>query len=689
MMAAAGHDLDDTGVGLAHAVRRETDGNPFFTGELLRHLGETGGIVLGDDGRWTVAGGLDELGLPRSVRDVVGRRVERLGDEALRVLSLGAVIGREFEIGILARVADVEEDDVLDLVEAAVGAAILAEGAGADRYRFAHALIQHSLYDELSPARRQRTHKRVAEVLEEREPSADPAALADLAHHWVAATRPTDLGKALQYVRRAGDAARAVLAPHDAIRWYSQALELLAREPTPDLRLRASLLAVLGTVQRQVALPESRATLLEAAALARDVNDPEALVLAALGFSKSSVLEMEGDGALKPIITAALNTTSAQAPSVRARLLVELALAHDAGTEWRDRRDLALQAVEIARASNDDALFVAVLGTDGMMNTLATPDRVELAIEDFQRARRLADNLSDPALRASSRGAIVWSRYQQADVAGVDEVLADFGACTAALGLPGSDHVLGRFLVGRQILDGHADDAEAANDHLLEVGTAIQVGNALGSYGGFLFAIRQHQGRLNEIADLIVQTAQDNPSITGLGSAIVAMLCELGRIEEARARLAVEISNGFDYPFDSIWLAAMANLMDAAATLDDQSSGRVLANRLAPYANQVIAPSGALVTGALARPLARVATVLADYDQAESWFLIAHDIHTRLQAPYWTARGQLDHADLCLARRGDSDLDRARQLAMSAADTAAEYGCAGLEGRAEAVLTNL
>ena len=53
---------------------------------MLRHLGETGAIVLGDDGRWTVAGELDELGLPSSVRDVVGRRVERLGDEALRVL---------------------------------------------------------------------------------------------------------------------------------------------------------------------------------------------------------------------------------------------------------------------------------------------------------------------------------------------------------------------------------------------------------------------------------------------------------------------------------------------------------------------------------------------------------------------------------------------------------------------------
>ena len=87
LAAAAGHDLDDDGVGLAHSLRRETDGNPFFTGELLRHLGESGGIVLNDEGRWVLAGELDELGLPSSVRDVVGRRVERLGDEPLRRLA--------------------------------------------------------------------------------------------------------------------------------------------------------------------------------------------------------------------------------------------------------------------------------------------------------------------------------------------------------------------------------------------------------------------------------------------------------------------------------------------------------------------------------------------------------------------------------------------------------------------------
>jgi predicted ATPase len=220
LAAAAGHDLDDDGVGLAHALRRETDGNPFFTGEILRHLGETGRIVLGDHGRWSVAAELDDLGLPSSVRDVVGRRVERLGEEAVRVLRLAAVIGREFDLNVVATLTDVDEDPLLDLLDAAVAAAVIVESDTADRYRFAHALIQHTLYDELSPTRRARAHQRVAEALEARAALPDAAMLGELAHHWVAATRPADLDKALSYVRRAGDAARDALAPDDAIRWY-------------------------------------------------------------------------------------------------------------------------------------------------------------------------------------------------------------------------------------------------------------------------------------------------------------------------------------------------------------------------------------------------------------------------------------------------------------------------------------
>ena len=103
MEAAAGQTLDDAGVGLAHAVYRETDGNPFFVSEVLRHLSETGAIYQDAAGRWVAEDSLEQLALPDSVRVVIGARVGRLGQEAGRVLSLAAVIGRDFDLDLLAR----------------------------------------------------------------------------------------------------------------------------------------------------------------------------------------------------------------------------------------------------------------------------------------------------------------------------------------------------------------------------------------------------------------------------------------------------------------------------------------------------------------------------------------------------------------------------------------------------------
>ena len=82
MEAAAGQTLDDAGVSLAHAVYRETDGNPFFVSELLRHLSETGAIHQDATGRWVAEDSLDQMALPDSVREVIGARVGRLGPEA-------------------------------------------------------------------------------------------------------------------------------------------------------------------------------------------------------------------------------------------------------------------------------------------------------------------------------------------------------------------------------------------------------------------------------------------------------------------------------------------------------------------------------------------------------------------------------------------------------------------------------
>jgi tetratricopeptide (TPR) repeat protein len=264
-------------------------------------------------------------------------------------------------------------------------------------------------------------------------------------------------------------------------------------------------------------------------------------------------------------------------------------------------------------------------------------------------------------------------------------------ALTEELGLPECRFRTMLNVIGQLLLAGRTHDAEVANDRLLELGTAAgrPQANVLGAYGGLLHAIRQHQGRLDELVYVLVEAARQNPDVPALRSAIPAMLCEAGRLDEAHEKLATEAAMGFDYPYNMTWVPALVNLADAAATTRDTAVAAVLLERLAPFANHVVCPSGVLALGAVARPLGRAATLLGHYDQAEQWFAIAHDIHQRLQAPYWTARGELDHADLCSIRRADNDLARAHHLVNTATATAAQYGCAGLTTRAEALLANL
>ena len=142
----AGHQMTEEGVTLRDALMAETEGNPFFVGEMLRHLAETRAIYQDDQGWWVASPDLRTSGLPVSIREVVGRRVARLGDAAQRVLSLAAVIGRDFDTEVLALAADLDEDTVIDLCDQAVTAALLTEAEVAGRYTFAHALIEHTLY---------------------------------------------------------------------------------------------------------------------------------------------------------------------------------------------------------------------------------------------------------------------------------------------------------------------------------------------------------------------------------------------------------------------------------------------------------------------------------------------------------------------------------------------------------------
>ena len=364
MEAAAGHTLDDAALRLAHAVQRETDGNPFFVTEVLRHLADTGAIYQDPKGRWVAADTVEQIALPASIRAVIGARVGRLGPDAERVLSLAAVIGRDFDLDVLARASQTSEDQLLDILDAATAAALVRELTDTPgHYNFAHALIQHTLYADLGLTRQARAHRRVAEALEDLYGDRPGSRVGELARHWINATQPIDLAKALDYSRQAADAALGALAPADALRYYTQALDLYAQSDHPDPTLGIDLAVGLGTAQRQTGDPAFRDTLVDAARRAADLGDTDRLVAAALanyrGFFSNGG---KTDADKVEILELALDRLASDDPR-RALVLATLCAELIYGSPLERRQALADEAIAIARSSGDDATIVRVLHT--------------------------------------------------------------------------------------------------------------------------------------------------------------------------------------------------------------------------------------------------------------------------------------------------------------------------------------
>src|SRR5439155_11684211 len=164
-------------------------------------------------GRWQRTGSTPlELQIPEGLRDVIGRRLSRLSPECNQLLTVAAVIGREFRLDTLQQVAEVSEDAVLGPLEEALRVGVLEDQSrpGQVRYRFAHAFFRQTLYEELITPRRLRLHQRVARTLEAQYGNRLEEHAAELAEHFSQSSDPAELAKAVRYARLAANRALAV-----------------------------------------------------------------------------------------------------------------------------------------------------------------------------------------------------------------------------------------------------------------------------------------------------------------------------------------------------------------------------------------------------------------------------------------------------------------------------------------------
>ena len=156
-------------------IQGRAEGNALFLGELLRALEEMGTLHR-DDEVWML-GTLTPIGVPALLRQVIDGRVARLGEDAVRLLAVAAVVGQSISLDVWAAAAAVDEEHLIDLVERAVAARLLDEVSDGAGVRFAHALVRETLYENIPAVRRRGLHQRIGAKLTEN-PSADPDAVA-------------------------------------------------------------------------------------------------------------------------------------------------------------------------------------------------------------------------------------------------------------------------------------------------------------------------------------------------------------------------------------------------------------------------------------------------------------------------------------------------------------------------------
>jgi hypothetical protein len=689
METAAGHELDDAGVALAHQVYRETDGNPFFVAEVLRELSESGAIVQDDAGRWVARepeNGI--LGLPPSVRAVIGTRVSRLGEEAVMVLATASVIGRDFDLDLLAAATNSDEDNLLDLLDDAQRAALVYELPHAPgRYGFSHALIQHTLYEGLGPTRRTRLHRRVGEALEVLVRGHGDERLGELARHFILATRPSDTTKALDYAHRAGESALEALAPDDAVRYFAQAHDLAAQSDGVAPEVTIDLLIGLGTAQRQAGIASFRETFLEAARNAQHLGDTDRLVAAALANNRGFVSALgRVDTEKVDVLEAALDALPDTDSPERARLLATLCSELHFGGQLERRLALADEAKAVARRLGDRATFVSVAGRCGI--ALLTPSTLAPELADVAEALSAAGDLDDPSVlvQLGGVGATVAVCAGEFDLA--RERLVIVHAVAEKLGQPSLLWQATFSDAAFALLEGDTEEADRLATAALEVGTAGGEPDAFGFYGVQIMQTRYLQGRLGELKSLIAESAGQNPTIPAFRAFLAGAHLDAG--DEAVARELIEEAAGvsFSLPNDNAWFDAMVNYARVVIELRLRRHDEALINLLDPFRDQV--PHNALIPHPpVATYLGGLATVAERFEEAESYFIQAAELNTRGGMKFAEASTNVLWGRMLRIRSGPGDASRARELLEHARESAAARGYALVERQAETELSKL
>jgi tetratricopeptide (TPR) repeat protein len=662
---------------LVSEVHRETEGNPLFVGEVVRLLAAEGKL----DRPEKVTS--RRLGLPQGVREVIARRLSQLSEEPARVLALASVFGREFDIDALKRVSECSTQELLQIFDDPVVARVVTGVPGVPgRLRFSHALVRDALYDELPPTRRLRLHRQTGEALEALYGKDQEAHLAELAHHFFEAAPTGVAGKAIEYTRRAAERAVRLLAYEEAVRLYGMALQTPEPVGPSDERNRCELLLGLGDAQTKAGdEPGAKRTFLQAAGIARTLEDAEKLARAALGYAGRFVWARAGtDRHIVPLLEEALAAIGAEDSPIRVRMLARLAGALRDQPSREPRGKLSAEALEMARRIAEPATLAYAL--DGRCAVLLWPENPEDRVALTTELIRVADGAGDLEKVVQGRYYRLMAFLELGDILSVKGELDLIENLARELKQRPQLWLVEVTRATLALFEGRLEDAERLIPKALAVGEPAQRSDAILSQHVQSFTLARHRGNLQDVEPLVRQSVDEYSARPMFRCMLALLLAETGRPDEAQVALASLADDDFaSLPLNNEWIFSMSMLAEVAELVGDAERAHVMYGLLRPYEAYNGATADYISTGAVSRYLGLLSSVLRRLDEADRHFDDALKMNDRMGARPWAAQTLFDHARMLLARDLPGDGERGSGLLARARDTSRELGLVGLGER--------
>lgn len=671
LAALVGQDVTPAQVERVHAA---TGGNPFFVGEMGRAL--------------TGAGIAASVPIPPSVRQTINERLERLPPKSVRLLRAASIVGREFSVGVLARMVGEPVLGCLGQLDEAADAGLVEPAATPGSHRFVHVLLRDAIEAGLDTAERVQLHRLAAEAVEECCAGHLEPHLADLARHWASAAVLGERGRAGSWIRRAADEAVNRLAYEEGVQLYRLALDVAGAE-LDDLD-RCRLLLALGAAQSLSGdHPGRLRTCRRAADLARSMARPDLIAEAALILDGGD--RAEADRLVRRLCGEVLRWLNPEASSLRARVAARLSSACMYLGDVDAAARASEQALAVANQCGDRAAVAATLRARQLVR--GDPDGVEERSALAAQMLEIGREASDPA---GQMWAHLWRidvMFQRGDLAGVGRELHQLAWCVEEIGGPVARWQLLRCRAAHAQAQARFDEAiRLANERFTELlPYAAFIRNGLLSMTG------HHIGP--EASGSVTAYGLDGPAgarafptfgaIYSLFPAIV--LISAGRCTEAAGlyRALGPVAEWQPIPHAVTPVHAFG-IMVAAATgaTEDLAALRGL---LARYrGHHVTSGAGAvayggpveLYLGIAARHLGLLDDAIADLDHARQACAANGAAGFHVEA--------LIELAAALARRaGHGDAARARSLAAEAARRATTLGMAPFAMRAQKLADRL